>query len=85
MGGATGVVQLLVEAGADPAEQNGAGETALSLAVLVGQWECAEALLRSPGGARAVQVGALDGACLFCYPVSCLAALCHAPVSLSLK
>jgi hypothetical protein len=69
MGGATGVVQLLLEAGADPAEQNGAGETALSLAVLVGQWECAEALLRSPGGARAVQVGALDGACLFCYPL----------------
>ena len=87
MGGATGVVQLLVEAGADPAEQNGAGETALSLAVLVGQWECAEALLRSPGGARAVQVGLLPCVMfgLFCYPVSCLAALCHTPVSLSLK
>jgi hypothetical protein len=70
MGGATGVVQLLLEAGADPAEQNGAGETALSLAVLVGQWDCAEALLLSQGGARAVQVGVLEEACRFCHPVS---------------
>ena len=70
MGGATGVVKLLLEAGADPAEQNSAGETALSLAVLMGHWDCAEALLQSPGGARAVQVGALEGACLFCYPAS---------------
>ncbi len=84
MGGVTGVVHLLLEAGADPAEQNGAGETALSLAVLVGHWECAEALLLSQGGARAVLVSALEGACLFCYPVSYLAGLCHAPVSLSL-
>ena len=55
-GTAVSAVQVLVEAGADPSAPNGAGETALSLAVLAGQWECAEALLRSPGGAEAAQV-----------------------------
>ncbi len=52
------VLQLLMEAGADPAAQNGAGETALSLAVLAGRWECAEVLVRSLRGAVAVQVAA---------------------------
>ncbi len=52
------MVQLLLEAGADPAVQDAAGETGLSLAVLVGQWESAEALLQSPGGAAVVQVAA---------------------------
>ncbi len=50
------MVQLLLEARADPAAQNGTGETALSLAVLVGQWECAEALVISTGGVSALQV-----------------------------
>ncbi len=54
------MVQLLAEAGADPAAPNGAGETALSLAVLAERWECAGALLRLPGGAVAVQVAALN-------------------------
>jgi ankyrin repeat protein len=56
--GVVSVVQLLLEAGADPASQDCAGETALSLAVLLGQWECAEAMMLSPGGAGAVQVAA---------------------------
>ncbi len=58
LGGVASVVTLLLEAGADPAVQDGAGETALSLAVLVEQWECAEVLVRSPGGAGALQVAA---------------------------
>jgi hypothetical protein len=56
LGGVASVVQLLLEAGADPAAQNGAGVHALSLAVLTGQWGCAEALVLSPGGAAALQV-----------------------------
>ncbi len=56
LSGFKNVVQLLVEAAADPAAQNSAGETALSLAVLVGHWECAEALLHSQRGITAVQV-----------------------------
>jgi hypothetical protein len=60
LSGGASVVQLLLEAGADPAAPNGAGETALSLAVLVGQWECAEDLVRSPRGAGVVQVAALS-------------------------
>ncbi len=56
------MLQLLVEAEADPAAPNGAGETALSLAVLAGQWECAEVLVRSRRGAAAVQV-TMRGAC----------------------
>lgn len=56
LGGVASVVQLLLEAGADPAAPNGAGETALSLAVLVGQWECAKALVMSAGGVGALQV-----------------------------
>lgn len=56
LGGVASVVQLLLDAAADPTVQNSAGETALSLAVLAGQWECAEALMQSPGGTRAVQV-----------------------------
>jgi hypothetical protein len=63
------VVQLLLEAGADPAVQNGAGETALSLAVLVGQWEYAAALLQSPGGAGAVQVA--QSVPILSVPVMC--------------
>jgi ankyrin repeat protein len=58
LNGSERLVQLLLEAGAEPASKDGAGETPLSLAVLVGQWGCAEALLRSPGGAGAVQVTA---------------------------
>ncbi len=54
--GSEPVLQLLLEAGAEPASQDGAGETPLSLAVLVGRWECAETLLCSSGGAGAVQV-----------------------------
>jgi hypothetical protein len=50
------VLQLLLEADADLALQDAAGETALSLSVLLGRWECAEVLVLSPGGARAVQV-----------------------------
>mmetsp|Transcript_54978 Transcript_54978/g.115050 ORF Transcript_54978/g.115050 Transcript_54978/m.115050 type:complete len:162 (+) Transcript_54978:801-1286(+) len=61
LGGVVRVVQLLLEAGADPAVPNGAGETALSLAVLAGQWECAEALVLSPGGAGAVQAQDRNG------------------------
>jgi hypothetical protein len=57
------VLRLLVEAGANPSVQNGAGETALTLAVLAGQWECAEVLVRSQGGAAAVQVARLDSCC----------------------
>ena len=56
LGGSESVVQLLLEAGAEPASQDGAGRTPLSLAVLVGQWGCSEALLRSPGGAGTAQV-----------------------------
>ncbi len=57
------VVQLLLEAEADLAElesQHDAGGKPglLSLAVLVGQWGCAEALLCSPMGAEAVRVSA---------------------------
>jgi ankyrin repeat protein len=63
LSGDRSVAQLLLQAGATPATQNSAGETALSLAVLVEQWECAEVLLRSPGGARAVQVTAHDALC----------------------
>jgi hypothetical protein len=57
--GSDRVVQLLLEAGAEPASIDGAGETPLSLAVLVEQWGCAEALLRSPGAAGAVQATAI--------------------------
>ena len=56
--GALREVRVLLEAWADPARRNGAGETPLSLAVLAGQWGCAEALARSPGGTAAVQVSA---------------------------
>ena len=56
--GALREVGALLEAGADPARRNGAGETPLSLVVLAGHWGCAEALARSPGGTAAVQVSA---------------------------
>ena len=56
LGGAEIVVQLLLEARAEPASQDDAGRTALSLAVLVGQWRCAETLLLSIGGGKTVQV-----------------------------
>ena len=56
LSGAVSVVQLLLDAGADTGRKDCIGETPLSLAVLVGQWECAQALLQSPGGAAAVQV-----------------------------
>jgi hypothetical protein len=59
LNGSDRVVQLLLEARAEPASQDGARETPLSLAVLVGQWGCAQALLLSPGGAGAVQVTAV--------------------------
>ena len=50
------VVQLLLEFGVEPALQDCDGQTPLSLAVILGQWGCADALLRSSGGAVAVQV-----------------------------
>jgi hypothetical protein len=74
LSGTASVVQLLVEAGADSAVPNGAGETALSLAVLAGRWECAGALLRLPGGAVSVQVDALDARCPFGHRPDLLAA-----------
>ncbi len=61
--GAVSVVQLLLEAGADDRMKDCMGQTPLSLAVLLGQWECAEALVLSPGGAAALQVSA----CLTCF------------------
>ena len=66
-GTAVSAVQVLVEAGADPSASNGAGETALSLAVLAGQWASAEVLVRSPGGAaaqRAVEARAAKNRCI---------------------
>jgi hypothetical protein len=70
-------MQLLLDAGADPATQNGAGETPLSLAVLLGQWECAEILVQSPRGAEILQVA-------LCTPVSQPTLLSCIQVTLSL-
>ena len=58
------MARRLVEAGADAASRNGAGKTAVALAVHMEHWECAEALVTSPGAAEAIQVWMVSW--LFC-------------------
>ncbi len=58
LNGDVSVVQLLLDAGAHSGRQDCTGGTPLLLAMLWGHWDCAEALVLSPGGAAAVQVTA---------------------------